>query len=106
MADHRHVGLAVIDAVRDAANRWVFADSGGPEPWHGVEMVLVNGSPALTHFVDVTGTIERGIASLERHAAYLAYIGQDAREFLTASAAGAGQRCGVPLATTFEVLAP
>ena len=28
MADHRHVGLAVIDAVRDAGNRWVFADDG------------------------------------------------------------------------------
>jgi LmbE family N-acetylglucosaminyl deacetylase len=106
MADHRHVGLAVIDAVRDAANRWVFAAPGGPDPWHGVEMVLVNGSPEASHFVDVTDTIERGIASLERHAAYLAYIGQDAREFLTSSAAGAGQGCGVPFATTFEVLAP
>jgi len=106
MADHRHVGIAVIDAVRDAANRWVFTEAGGPEPWHGVQMVLVNASPAATHFVDVTGIIERGIASLERHAAYLAYIGQDAREFLTSSAAGAGQRCGVAFATTFEVLAP
>ena len=104
MADHRHVGLAVIDAVRDAGNRWIFADDG--EPWGGVEMVLVNGSPSPTHFVDVTGTIERGIESLECHAAYLAYIGQDARELLTSSAGAAGQRCGVRYATTFEVLAP
>src|SRR5699024_10256240 len=26
MADHRVVGQAVLDAVRDAANRWVFTD--------------------------------------------------------------------------------
>ena len=66
----------------------------------------MNSSPAPTHFVDVTDTIERGIASLERHAAYLEHVGQDAREFLTSSAGGAGQQCGVPYATTFEVLAP
>jgi LmbE family N-acetylglucosaminyl deacetylase len=106
MADHRNVGLAVIDAVRDAANRWVFTDAGEGEPWHGVEMVLIAGSPQPSHFVDVTDTLERGIASLECHAAYLAYIGQDAREFLTGQAVHAGQLCGVPLATTFEVLAP
>jgi LmbE family N-acetylglucosaminyl deacetylase len=106
MADHRHVGLAVIDAVRDAANRWVFTDADGLEPWNGVDMVLVNASPEPSHFVDVSETLERGIASLERHAAYLAYIGHDARDVLTSSAAGAGQRCGVQYATTFEVLAP
>jgi LmbE family N-acetylglucosaminyl deacetylase len=104
MADHRHVGLAVIDAVRDAGNRWVFTGDG--EPWNGVEIVLLNGSPAATHFVDMTDSIERGIASLECHATYLAYIGQDAREWLTSSAGAAGQRCGVQYATTFEVLAP
>jgi LmbE family N-acetylglucosaminyl deacetylase len=27
MADHRHVGLAALDAVRDAANRWIFCTS-------------------------------------------------------------------------------
>jgi LmbE family N-acetylglucosaminyl deacetylase len=104
MADHRHVGLAVIDAVRDAGNRWVFTDDGAP--WAGVEMVLVNASPFATHYADVTDSIERGIASLEAHAAYLAYIGHDAREWLTSSAGASGQRCGVPYATTFEVLAP
>jgi LmbE family N-acetylglucosaminyl deacetylase len=104
MADHRHVGLAVIDAVRDAGNRWVFTGEG--EPWNGVEMVLVSASPQPSHFVDVTDTLERGIASLECHAAYLAYVGSDAREILTGPAVHAGQQCGVPLATTFEVLAP
>jgi LmbE family N-acetylglucosaminyl deacetylase len=103
--DHRHVGLAVIDAVRDAANRWVFTGADDLEPWKGVEMVLINGSPQPSHFVDVTDTLEQGIASLEAHATYLAYIGQDARDFLTGNAAYAGQQSGVPFATTFEVLA-
>jgi LmbE family N-acetylglucosaminyl deacetylase len=106
MADHRHVGLAVIDAVRDAGNRWVFTDADGLEPWHGVEMVLVSSSPEPTHFVDVTETIERGVASLERHVAYLAHVGQDARDVSMSVAADAGQRCGVPFAATFEVLEP
>ena len=106
MADHRHVGVAVIDAIRDAANRWIFAGAHGLDAWQGVEMLAVNGSPVSTHFVDITGTLERGIASLERHAAYLAHVGQDAREFLTSSARAAGERCGVQYAATFEVLAP
>lgn len=104
MADHRHVGRAAIDAVRDAGNRWVFTDDG--EPWGGVELVLVNASPLATHFVDVTDSLERGIASLECHAAYLAHVGQDARAWLTTSAGDAGRRCGVRYATTFEVLTP
>jgi LmbE family N-acetylglucosaminyl deacetylase len=106
MADHRHVGLAVIDAIRDAANRWVFAGADDLDPWSGVEMLAVSGSPVPTHFVDITDTLERGIASLERHAAYLAHVGQDAREFLTSSARASGEGCGVQYAVTFEVLAP
>jgi LmbE family N-acetylglucosaminyl deacetylase len=101
MADHRHLGLAAIDAVRDAANCWLFVDDG--EAWSGVAMVLVNASPFPTHYVDVTDTLERGIASLECHAAYLAHVGQDARPWLTSSAGSAGELVGVPYAVTFEV---
>jgi LmbE family N-acetylglucosaminyl deacetylase len=102
MADHRNVGIALIDAVRDAGNRWLFIDDG--DAWSGVRMTLVNASPFPTHFVDVTATLERGIASLECHAAYLAHVGQDARSWLTSSAGSAGQSVGVPYAVTFEVL--
>src|SRR5690606_9224628 len=37
MADHRAVGLAVLDGARDAANRWIFPDllEEGLEPWGG-----------------------------------------------------------------------
>ena len=36
-ADHSSVGLAVVDATRDAGNRWVFSEqlSRGIEPWNG-----------------------------------------------------------------------
>ncbi len=103
MADHRHVGLAVLDAVRDAANRWVFTDAPGSEPWSGVRFALIAGGSA-THFVDVSGELELGIASLEAHARYLAHVGTNAREFLTSIAEQAGRECGVQYATAFALI--
>jgi LmbE family N-acetylglucosaminyl deacetylase len=75
-ADHRVAGLAAIDAIRDAGNRWVFPEllGEGLEPW-SVRWLLVVGDPKPTHGVDVTGeAMERGIASLEAHREYLAGI--------------------------------
>ncbi len=50
-ADHIAVGKAVLDAVRDAGNRWIFRDQveGGLEPWGGVKAVWAAGSPESTH---------------------------------------------------------
>src|SRR5688500_16840293 len=50
-ADHIAVGRAVLDAVRDAGNRWVFADqlAGALEPWGGVREVWAAGSPQAEH---------------------------------------------------------
>src|SRR5262249_41613556 len=48
MADHRHVGLAALDASRDAGNRWIFPDAG--DPWSGVRRVAMGGSPRPSHF--------------------------------------------------------
>ena len=47
MADHRVVGLAALDAARDAGNRWVFPEllDEGLEPWPGVRFAAVNASP-------------------------------------------------------------
>jgi LmbE family N-acetylglucosaminyl deacetylase len=104
MADHRHVGTAVLDAVRDAENRWIFGGTRGPEPWKGVRFVLVAASSSPTHFVDVTASLEQGIASLEAHGRYLAHVGTDARAFLTESATACGAECGVPYATQFELI--
>jgi LmbE family N-acetylglucosaminyl deacetylase len=109
MADHRVVGEALVDAVRDAGNRWVFTDllEEGLEPWAGVHRAAFGGSPEPSHAVDVTGWLDRGIASLERHAAYLRGLGDGttrAEDVLTPAAEATGARFGVQHAVAFEVL--
>lgn len=107
MADHRVVGQATIDAVRDAANRWVFSDllTAGLEPWGGVRHLAVVASPQSTHAVDVTDTFELGVESLRRHAAYLAGLGDpDPEAFLRQNAEATGRRFGGGLAVAFELL--
>ncbi len=100
-ADHIAVGRAVLDAVRDAGNRWVFPEqvSDGLEPWGGVKEVWAFGSPQSSHGVDTTDTFDAGVESLEAHRAYIDGLGWenfDAREFLegfsraTRSADGGG----------------
>jgi LmbE family N-acetylglucosaminyl deacetylase len=105
MADHRNVGLAVIDAARDAGNRWVFPDD-QVEPWTGVHMVAFTGSPQPTHAVDVGDHIERGIASLREHRVYLEGLGGDfdPEQFLRTQARTAGARARCEHAVTFEVI--
>ena len=104
MADHRHVGLAALDGIRDAGNKWIFGGTRGPKPWQGVRYALVAGSPQPTHFVDISDHFDRGIASLAAHARYLAHVGTDARAFLTGIAAQAGASAGVRYATEFELI--
>jgi LmbE family N-acetylglucosaminyl deacetylase len=106
MADHRNVGWALLDAARDAGNRWVFADAG--EPWSGVHLVGFSGSPASTHYVDIGDHVERGIASLREHAAYIEGLGQpdfDPDTFLRGSARGLGEQVGCDYAVGLEVFA-
>ncbi|WP_018656796.1 PIG-L deacetylase family protein [Actinomadura flavalba] len=105
MADHRAFGLAVLDGVRDAANRWVFRDL-DLDPWPGVRFVLFGGSPEARHHVDVTGHLEAGVASLEAHRVYFANLGQDfdPRAFLTGMCEPAGAAAGVELAVPFELI--
>ena len=69
-ADHRAVGLAALDAVADAANEWIFPDLTEP-PWTGVRWAAVNAMAGITHAVDVTATVDRAVASLAEHRAYL-----------------------------------
>jgi LmbE family N-acetylglucosaminyl deacetylase len=107
-ADHIAVGRAVLDAVRDAGNRWVFPGqvADGLEPWGGVREVWAFGSPLATHAVDTTDTFEAGVASLEAHRAYIDGLGWehfDPREFLEGFARATGQRLGVAFAAAFEV---
>ena len=100
-ADHRAVGLAVLDACRDAANEWVFPDA-GPH-WTGIRGAYV-GTTDPTHFVDVTATIDAGIASLREHRAYLEGLGGefDPDEFLRNLAGFTGLGAGVEYAVGFR----
>lgn len=93
-ADHRAVGLAVLDACRDAANEWVFPEAGAPCRTIRDAYVATSGNP--THYVDVTGTIEAGIASLREHRAYLDGLGGDfdPDEFLRNMAGYVGMGAG------------
>ena len=118
MADHRNVGRSLLDAARDAGNRWVFVD--GPSDtatdtasdtasdttaWSGVRWVAFGGSPTPTHFVDVSGHLDRGIESLRAHAAYLDGLGGefDPDAFLRATASTAGAEAGCTYAANFEL---
>ncbi|GAA3829073.1 PIG-L deacetylase family protein [Nocardioides panacisoli] len=107
-ADHIAVGRAVIDAVRDAGNRWVFNEqlTDGVEPWGGVRQVWALGSPESEHGADTTETFEAGVESLQAHAAYIEGLGWenwDPREFLEGFARQAGARMGVAFAALIEV---
>lgn len=104
-ADHRAAGIATIDAVRDADNRWVFPELIRDEdlaPW-GTTWLLLTGSEP-THYVAINHTgVNRAIASLSAHEAYLADLPwhpapQDAiPQMLQAQ----GALAGVPHAVTF-----
>jgi LmbE family N-acetylglucosaminyl deacetylase len=101
-ADHRAVGLATLDACRDAGNRWVFPEAG--QPWTGIREVYVVGASAPTHYVDVSDTLQLGIASLRAHAAYIAGLGWefDPDEFLRNIAGFGGMVAGCEYAVTLQ----
>ena len=106
-ADHRAVGLAALDASRDAGNRWIFPEllDDGLEPWNGVKMLLVSGSPNPTHAVDVGDHVYKGVESLEKHEAYLKGLSEDVdpEMFLTMNANAIGIEFGCDYAVSFEV---
>jgi LmbE family N-acetylglucosaminyl deacetylase len=106
-ADHRVVGRAVVDAIRDAANRWVFRDL-GREPWQGVRFALFGGSTESGHYVDVTGHLDAGIASLRAHKVYFDGLGQDfdPAGFLAGMMEPTGKEVGVPHALPLEMIIP
>jgi LmbE family N-acetylglucosaminyl deacetylase len=107
--DHRNTGRAVLDAVGDAGNRWIFAELAdeGLAPWSGVRWVAVAGSANPTHAVAIENVLEQGIASLEAHRTYLDALGgdmADARDFLTRSAQQHADRFGGRPCAAFELI--
>ncbi len=104
-ADHRAVGLAVIDAVRDAGNRWIHRDlleQEGLEPWGGVRAVLSVAGPEPTHYVDVTGHFDAAVASLQAHHLYNTNLPDDfpkPPELLAQILGGGAEQVGLPEVT-------
>lgn len=73
--DHRAAGLATVDAIRDADNPWIFPEqlTAGVREW-GATWLLVSGAQP-THAIELSReSVDKGIASLEAHEAYLAAL--------------------------------
>ncbi|MGW2617196.1 PIG-L deacetylase family protein [Streptomyces sp. NPDC001500] len=108
--DHVAVGRAVLDAAGDAGNRWIFPElvERGLQPWDGVRWVAVAGSSTPTHAVDASPGLERAVASLLEHRAYIEALTDEAPEayargFLTGTATAVGERFGGRPAVAFEL---
>ncbi|HET8988100.1 MAG TPA: PIG-L deacetylase family protein [Humibacillus sp.] len=107
-ADHRAVGLAVVDAKADAGNRWIFPElvDEGHEPWQ-VGQLLIAVDPEPSHFVDVSDHFDAAVASLSAHAAYLTALGPEypsPTDLLTAILGGPAESVGVPYAVTGRLI--
>jgi LmbE family N-acetylglucosaminyl deacetylase len=83
-ADHRAVGRSTLDAVGDAGNRWIHPELADLAS-HEVAHVVVGSPPVPSHAVDVSGQVDRAVASLTRHRLYLEAlddrpVGEQARD--------------------------
>ena len=80
----------------------MFRDRG--DPWQGIKVVYVAGTSAPTHFVDVTATIDAGVASLKEHKAYIEGLGTDfdPDEFLRNIAGFGGMAAGCEYAVLVQ----
>ena len=78
-ADHRAVGVAVLDAARDAGNRWIFPEllDEGFDRGPGSPRLPDGRRMSRPTRVDVTDTSPAGIDSLRAHRAYLDGLGRD-----------------------------
>ncbi len=103
--DHRLTGQALIDAIGDAGNRWIFPDL-EHEAWNGVKYTAMMSSPQPTHAVDVTDGIEAAVASLEAHREYLKSLGFTGavRDPLVGLYTRNGQSFGGRPAVVFEMI--
>lgn len=107
-ADHRAVGLAVVDAKADAGNRWIFPElvEEGYEPWQ-VKQLLICADPGSTHAVDVSDHFDAAVASLTSHREYLSALGPDypaPADLLGMVLGGAAERLGVTYALSGRLI--
>jgi LmbE family N-acetylglucosaminyl deacetylase len=107
--DHRAVGSASLDAVYpDARNPFAFPELLADEklePWT-VREVWISGTPAPTHYVDITDTFPRKVAALRCHVSQIRDpdgLADMLRGWLSRAAAQGGLPEG-RLAEAFQVL--
>ncbi|MFF7689633.1 PIG-L deacetylase family protein [Streptomyces syringium] len=108
--DHRAVGRAVLDAVADAGNRWIFPElvEDGLLPWDGVRYVAVAGSPHATHAVDASDGLDRAVKSLLAYRTYIEALTKEdpesyCRNFLEGNMAAVAERFGGRPGVSFEL---
>ncbi|KAM9863776.1 PIG-L deacetylase family protein [Leucobacter sp. BZR 635] len=100
-ADHRATGLAVVDAIRDADNPWLFREqlTDGVEAWKTTWLLATAHRP--DHAVEVSAeSLQRGIASLAAHREYLAALPDHPtpEDLVTGVLTAGGEQSGLPFA--------
>lgn len=101
-ADHRATGIAVVDAIRDADNPWLFTEQlkeKGLTAWKTKWLLVTMHSPE--HAIEVSeSSLEKGVASLAAHREYLAALTDHPtpRDLVTGILTGGGDLAGVPYA--------
>jgi LmbE family N-acetylglucosaminyl deacetylase len=93
--DHRNTGHAVLQCARE-------------HDFPRLRWIAIADSPEIDHAVDVTGTIETGLAALREHRAYLEALGgeQSSVDHVLGNAERAGNLFGVAYAAAFELHEP
>lgn len=104
-ADHRSFGLAVLDAIRDAAARWIFPEllNEGLEPWREVQQVWVAATSDMDMVVEVgEESVDRAVQALRAHESYIRDLDADSR--VRTRAREVGQATGYEYAINFRVI--
>ena len=106
VADHRAVGLATIDAVRDAGNQWLFTEQLDEHvtPWEASTLLLTGTEPS--HYLKISqAAVDQAVASLAAHEQYLADLPDHPapQDFIPNMLAEQGQAAQVPYAMGFKV---
>ncbi|KAM9865176.1 1D-myo-inositol 2-acetamido-2-deoxy-alpha-D-glucopyranoside deacetylase [Leucobacter aridicollis] len=100
-ADHRATGLAVVDAIRDADNPWLFREqlTDGLTEWKTTWLLATAHRP--DHAIEVSErALELGIASLAAHREYLEALPDHPtpHDLVTGVLTGGGEQAGLPFA--------
>lgn len=104
-ADHRAFGLAVLDATRDAAARWIFPEllDEGLEPWRAVKEVYVAATGDRDAVIQLSSaSVDRAVQALRAHESYIGDL--DAESRVRTRARESGQDANYEYAACFRVV--